>query len=202
MSSKRDGASSPRHARGSWPPARSRVRTCSPLFRNPGCGTGSESIIEMLGRVKSRGCVGDVVALLEEHDRFWATQDLEKGWWNREVGSSLTHRRRDVYGEDYRAVIALGRIGDARAREAIEATRRRWRAIDFENPQIVEACKAPSRPSPKREAIREGPCRVREIHLFETHQEDWYGSRTRQKAHPFRDAGVRARSAGSWTGAW
>ena len=37
-------------------------------------------------------------------------------------------------------VIALGRIGDPRAKEAIEMSRRRWQAIAFENPQIVEAC--------------------------------------------------------------
>jgi hypothetical protein len=38
------------------------------------------------------------------------------------------------------AVEALAEIGDPRAREAVELTRRRWVAINFENPQIVEAC--------------------------------------------------------------
>jgi hypothetical protein len=112
------------------------------LFRDPGLRDRKEEIIAMLGQVKSRESVGDLVALLEEHDRFWATQDLEKGWWNRDVESALTRRRRDSYGEVLDAVIALGRIGDARAREAIDATRRRWRAIDFENPQMVEACES------------------------------------------------------------
>ena len=81
-----------------------------------------------------------LINLLKQHDKFWENQDLKKGWWNRDVGSELTRNRREVYGEIYYAVCALRSFADPRAREAIEITRRRWKSIKFENPQIVEEC--------------------------------------------------------------
>lgn len=83
-----------------------------------------------------------LINLLKQHDKFWENQDLKKGWWNRDVGSELTRNRREVYGEIYYAVCALRSFADPRAREAIEITRRRWKSINFENPQIVEECEA------------------------------------------------------------
>src|SRR5207249_3050792 len=110
------------------------------VFRDPEQRKLRERIIQIWGEMEYRGGVDVLIELLREHDRFWEEQRLEPGWWNRDVGSALTERRRDVYGEVYSSVIALGQIGDARAIEVIEKTRRRWRAINFENPQIVEAC--------------------------------------------------------------
>ncbi len=90
--------------------------------------------------MKYRGCVPALIDLLKEHDAFWAKQDLEPGWWNRSVESPLTQQRRNIYGEVYDAVLALGTIGDPQAVASIEMTRRRWAAIPIENRQIVEAC--------------------------------------------------------------
>jgi hypothetical protein len=83
-----------------------------------------------------------LINLLKQREQFWENQDLKKGWWNQDVGSELTRKRRGVYGEIYYAVCALRSFADPRAREAIEITRRRWKSINFENPQIVEECEA------------------------------------------------------------
>jgi hypothetical protein len=110
------------------------------IFRDPERRKLREDIIQMWGEMEYRGMAVVLIELLREHDGFWEEQRLEPGWWNQDVGSALTERRREVYGEVYKSVIALGRIGDARAIEVIERTRRRWRAVTFENPQVVEAC--------------------------------------------------------------
>ena len=76
-------------------------------------------IILIWGDMKYRGCLDELIALLQEHDRFWGAQDLEPGWWGRDVGSERTEERRDKYGEVYHAVSTLGRIGDVqRARRS------------------------------------------------------------------------------------
>jgi len=111
-----------------------------PSFTDRRHAARRQDIIALWGETGWRGGVPVLTDLLKEHDGFWARQDLRPGWWNADVESALTQRRRDAYGEVHASVIALGRIGDARAREAIEATRRRWGGIGFENPQIVEAC--------------------------------------------------------------
>ena len=48
-----------------------------------------------------KGCQQRLIELLREHDGFWEEQRLEPGWWNQDVGSALTERRREVYGEVY-----------------------------------------------------------------------------------------------------
>ena len=48
-----------------------------------------------------------LVALLKEHDRFWATQDLKKGWWSDNSKPELTRQRQDIYGEVYAAAYTL-----------------------------------------------------------------------------------------------
>jgi len=97
-------------------------------------------VIRAWAEIRWAGSVDLLIGLLKDHDQFWAGQKLDAGWWNANVDSILTQRRRDSYGEIYSAVYALGQIGDARAKEAIELTRERWMAIKFENPQIVEEC--------------------------------------------------------------
>lgn len=81
-----------------------------------------------------------LVELLRKHDRYWAKQKLEKGWWNNDVSSEQTRQRRDVYGEVYYGVCALRAFRDPKVREILETTRDRWKAIAFDNTQIVEEC--------------------------------------------------------------
>lgn len=101
-----------------------------------------DDIILIWRDIEYKEAVPLLINLLKQHDKFWENQDLKKGWWNRDVGSELTRNRRDVYGEIYYAVCALRSFADPRAREVIEITRRRWKSINFENPQIVEECEA------------------------------------------------------------
>jgi hypothetical protein len=101
-----------------------------------------QDVIRAWAKVRWAGCVEELTKLLEQHDGFWANQKLEPGWWNKDADSITTQRRRDVYGEVYAAIHALRQVGDPAARDALEMTRRRWAAIDFDNPQIVEECEA------------------------------------------------------------
>ena len=90
-----------------------------------------------------------MIELLEEHDKFWEKEKLEKRWWNNAIDTDLTRERRQRYSEVYDSVNALHRMGVPAARKAIEQTRRRWEAINFENPQIVAACEAALKDLPK-----------------------------------------------------
>ena len=148
--------------RQSWglePEARQGILSCGdlagerlvPLFRDPKRRQFRKDIIGIWGKIRYRDAVSILVELLTRHDRFWAKQDLQEGWWNNDTGSELTRRRRDIYGEVYSAVWALRLIKDPRAREVLEMTRKRWEAIDFDNPQIVEACKAALHELPETE---------------------------------------------------
>jgi hypothetical protein len=101
-----------------------------------------DDIIRIWRDIEYKEAVPLLINLLKQHDQFWEDQDLKKGWWNRDVGSELTRKRRAIYGEIYYSVCALRSFADPRAREAIEITRRRWKSINFENPQIVEECEA------------------------------------------------------------
>jgi hypothetical protein len=83
-----------------------------------------------------------LIDLLIQHDKFWAGQDLKKDWWNDWSDPELTKRRQDIYGEVYGAVYTLRSFGDPKAKDALEMTRKRWSAINFDNPQIVEECDA------------------------------------------------------------
>jgi hypothetical protein len=110
------------------------------VYRDPRSSFLREDVIRMWGEIGYRGCVPELIILLKEHDRFWAAQDLEADWWNRDVYGTRTGKRRDVWCEDLSAVRALGRIGDPAARPVVEAVRRRWDAFAFEPRGIVEAC--------------------------------------------------------------
>lgn len=83
-----------------------------------------------------------LVDLLTTSDQFWARQNLQTNWWNSNLGSSETERRRQIYGEVYYSVCALRKFHDQRAKPALQLTRDRWRSIAFDNPQIVEECDA------------------------------------------------------------
>jgi hypothetical protein len=99
-----------------------------------------EEIIRMFGEIKYRGCTSALVEILEEQDRFWSNQSLTAGWWNRDFESEETKARRHSYVLVLDAVSTLGALGDSRASAAIKRTKIRWESINFENPQIVEAC--------------------------------------------------------------
>jgi hypothetical protein len=97
-------------------------------------------VIDTWGDLGYRGCVDRLVLLLEENDRYWAGQVVQKDWWNDQVDSDLTRERRRKYGEVYDSVCALSRIGDPSVAPALEMTKRRWETIPIENDQIVDAC--------------------------------------------------------------
>ena len=111
-----------------------------PVYREPRTSFLREDVITMWGELGYRDCVPELIALLKEHDRFWTAQNLEADWWNRDVAGTNTGRRRDVWSEDLNTVRALGRIGDPRARPAIEAALHRWRPLPFPPNDIVKAC--------------------------------------------------------------
>jgi hypothetical protein len=83
-----------------------------------------------------------LIDLLIQNDKFWAGQDLKKGWWSDQSDPELTRRRQDIYGDVYGAVYTLRSFGDPKAKDALEMTRKRWSAINFDNTQIVEECEA------------------------------------------------------------
>jgi hypothetical protein len=112
------------------------------IFDDPEQRPLRTEIINIWRDLNYRDAVPILVELLKKHDRFWAAQELEPGWWNNDVGSARTAERRDIYGEVYSAVCALKNSKDSRAIETLLLTRKRWQAINFDNKQIVEACEA------------------------------------------------------------
>jgi len=99
-------------------------------------------IIGAWGRMRYAGAVDTLVSVLRTTDLYWSTQHLSGDWWNDAPGAPLTLQRQERYGDVYESVVALHQIGDRRAKPAIELTLRRWKAINFSNPQIVEECEA------------------------------------------------------------
>jgi hypothetical protein len=113
------------------------------LFVDPDLVRFKKDIIDIWGEIGIGGGVRimQLVALLGEHDRFWAGQNLEDDWWNQDYTSELTQRRRRIYDEVRSSLIVLGKIGDASAIGAINQTRARWDRITSPlNRQIVEQC--------------------------------------------------------------
>jgi hypothetical protein len=110
-----------------------------PLYEQ-GASWQREDVIRLWGEAGYAGCVEALVELLKQEDGFWDKQALAPGWWNADVGSPLTQARRESYGRVYAAVTTLVKLGDRRAWEALELTRRRWAAGGFENTQIRDAC--------------------------------------------------------------
>jgi hypothetical protein len=113
------------------------------VFDDPRHRPLRNDIILMWRDMKYRDAIPVLIDLLKEHDRFWATQDLPKGWWNKDVGSDLTRQRRSIYGEVYYAVCALQSFKDPNASDALQMTLERWKQLtrhDSTGQQIVEAC--------------------------------------------------------------
>lgn len=112
------------------------------VFDDPERATFRQDIMLMWRDIGYREAVPLLMDLLKNHDEFWAEQDLREGWWNRDVGSDQTRRRRSVYGEVYYGVCALRSLKGPMAKDVLTMTRDRWKAIHFDNTQIVEECEA------------------------------------------------------------
>ena len=112
------------------------------LFADPKHQRFRQEIIRLWRDMGYRESAPLLIDLLKQHDRFWATQDLQAGWWNDFSNGALTERRRDIYGEVYTAAYTLRSFRDPLAKEALELTKKRWQALNFENKQIVEECEA------------------------------------------------------------
>ena len=121
------------------------------LFDDPQYGRFRDEILAMWVRMGYKQAVPLVIELLKKHDQFWARQQLEKGWWNKDPESELTRRRQAVYGEVYSGVYLLRNFPDPRAKEVLELTRNRWKSLAFENPQIVDECEAALRALSQRQ---------------------------------------------------
>ena len=112
------------------------------LFTDPKHSQARQQIMGMWREMGYRQIAPLLIDLLKQHDRFWAEQHLEKGWWSDDADSERTHRRQDIYGEVYSGVYTLRSFHDPMAKEVLEMTRKRWSAINFDNTQIVEECEA------------------------------------------------------------
>jgi hypothetical protein len=112
------------------------------VFTDPMHHNLRSQIIWLWRKMNYRPIAPLLIDLLIHHDKFWADQDLKKGWWSDRSDPQLTMRRQDIYGEVYDAVYTLRSFGDPKAKDALEMTRKRWIAVDFDNKQIVEECEA------------------------------------------------------------
>lgn len=108
------------------------------LYQDPKYQNSRQDFISLWKYIGYREAAPLLIKQLEDDDRFWARQKLEKEWRN-EQGPAAAQRSR-IYGETYYAVSALGSFVDPRARDVLEKTKHRWEAFHFENNQIVEAC--------------------------------------------------------------
>jgi hypothetical protein len=109
------------------------------LFVDPAGRDVRADVIWNWGKLRYDGCVDLLIDLLEKHDSFLGEQELRKDWWKYgAAGSELGRRCWAIHRETQMAISALGRIGNPRAREAIELTKRRWET--FANPHMVGAC--------------------------------------------------------------
>jgi hypothetical protein len=121
------------------------------VFDDPNHVRFRATVILMWRDMGYRQVVPFLIDLLKKHDRYWAKQKLAAGWWNEDASPERT-RRRAIYGEVYYSVCALRTFADPRARDVLQTVRDRWKAIDFDNPQIVEECEAALREISQREA--------------------------------------------------
>jgi hypothetical protein len=112
------------------------------LFADPKYRNFRYDIISIWRDMRYRDSAPLLIGLLQQHDRFWAEQRLQKGWWNDFSNPELTNRRRDIYGEVYAGVSALRAFRDPSSKQVLELTRKRWSAINFDNTQIVETCES------------------------------------------------------------
>jgi hypothetical protein len=99
-----------------------------------------KEILRLWYKMAFKPAAPTLIALLQKHDAFWATQKLGKNWWSDSKNPELYNLRREVYGETYNAVCALHAMQVESARPILQQTMNRWKAFGFENQQIVEEC--------------------------------------------------------------
>ena len=146
---------------GKWE-AREGILSCVPvageklktIFANPEHRERREDIIRVWRELGYRDAAPILIKLLSDADEFWKTQHLEKGWWNN-FEAAETRQRQEIYSEMVSAIYALQAFRDPRAKEVLEVTRDRWKAINFDNPQIVEGCEAALRALPELEGAHQ-----------------------------------------------
>jgi len=128
------------------------------VFDDPKHAEFRKDIIVMWRDIGYREAVPVLIDMLKKHDQFWAKQDLKKGWWNDgAVSREVRRRRHNTYSEVYRGVYALRSFKDARAEDVLKMTRDRWKAINFDNTQIVEECEAALRELSDRKGTSKTP---------------------------------------------
>ena len=76
-------------------------------------------ILMAFWHIDHRPAVDRLIALLDEHGKFWATQDVKQGWRDDETDRELGRKRRRAYGEMRDAVLVLRKRGDPRADEPL-----------------------------------------------------------------------------------
>ena len=80
--------------------------------------------------------------LLQQHGQFWTGEHLQRGWWDETANPEQTGRRRETCAEDLEVVRVLRSFNDARAREALTATRAWWTAAASDPLGIAKECEA------------------------------------------------------------
>ncbi len=113
------------------------------LFDNPDYKRIRIDIIEIWRKVGYKEAIPTLLELLKRHDRFWAEQNLKKGWWNENPNSELTLQRREICSEDSETLYVLNALGafqDPKARELLDTIYARWKSFDGEGGSILQAC--------------------------------------------------------------
>src|SRR5205807_9078874 len=96
------------------------------LFADPKHKNFRYDIISMWREMRYRDSAPLLIDLLQQHDRFWAEQRLQKRWWNDFTNPEQTERRRDIYGDVYAGVCALRALRGPRAKHVLEVAIMAW----------------------------------------------------------------------------
>ena len=85
--------------------------------------------------------VEPMICMLGRLEAFWDSHKLEKRWLEADTDSAKEQQA--AYAEMSHAISALRRIGDPRAKQAIQTVRERWASYDGgTGEKIVQACEA------------------------------------------------------------
>lgn len=113
------------------------------MLNDPKFEQNRVTIIWLFGETRFQGSVQPLIDLLKQHDRFWAEQKIDKplteDWWRRD-SKPETKARYQVYNETCTAIMALERLKNPRAWEAVKMTRDRWRSEKLSNSNLVKDC--------------------------------------------------------------
>lgn len=112
------------------------------VFENPEHKEFREDVIRVWGEMKSCPAVKLLTMTLRGQKGYWDDQKLEKGWWSSHPQSELTRERHENYSVLFQSIIALGKIGDPKAREALELIRTQWADPRFGFDQIFKECES------------------------------------------------------------